>query len=342
MAVTLSVPSIDARSTHVSDSSVQPFLQHDFDPVDYLNSTLPALSISSTARSTPSTNVTSAVALPELSSQLQVLLAKLNAQTSRLSNSLTQLTDEILRSGGRLAYEVEVLRGETIGLKDSLENGLKTDIEVFTASKQDDAAAQAADMNESTGNPARSDGDLDPEYLTQLKTLAAVRTRLDTVIKIFGEAMQWPLAPSDLSLTSSLISVSAPDAGDDSRSRGEKGKAYVEKLRTEINDLVGAGNDPAGLEAASARIDELRQLAEVWKGTAEEKARLKLVDSLQKPVEERQRALGQTTGGRKPNPSQSRGVDHRYGNTDPSRTAGEGGYGFLQNLRNLKNDMYLE
>jgi hypothetical protein len=31
-----------------------------------------------------------------------------------------QLTDEILRSGGRLAYEVEVLRGETIGLSETL------------------------------------------------------------------------------------------------------------------------------------------------------------------------------------------------------------------------------
>ncbi|KAK5175426.1 uncharacterized protein LTR77_000565 [Saxophila tyrrhenica] len=340
MAVTLTVPSTEARSSHVSDSTVQPFLQPDFDPVDYLNNTLPALSTSSISRNT--STATRAVPLPELSSQIQGLLTRLNAQTTRLSNALTQLTDEILRSGGRLAYEVEVLRGETIGLTDSLDNGLKKDIEVFTKTHAEDNAAETGEVDGDTAVTAQTGQDAEPEYLTQLKTLTAVRERLDSVIKIFGEAMQWPLAPSDLSLTSSLISVSAPDSGDDSRSREEKGKAYVEKLRTEINDLLGPGNNAEGLETASARIDELRQLAEVWKGTAEEKARLKLVESLQKPVEERQKALGQAAGSRKPNPSPSRGMDYRYGNPDSSRAGSEGGYGFLQNLRNLKNDMYLD
>ena len=154
--------------------------------------------------------------------------------------------------------------------------------------------------------------------------------------------MQWPIAPSELSIASSLISVSAPDAGEDSRSREEKGKAYAEKLRKEVNDLVGSGNDITSLEAAAERIEELRLLAEVWKGTAEEKARIKLVESLQKPVEERHRALEKTVAGRRQTASPRKDVDLRYGNIDSSRAVSEGGYGFLQNLRNLKNEMYLE
>ena len=350
MAVSVTVPStirVEAKSAPVSDSSVQPFLQPDFDPADYLNNALPSLSVHSTARSAHGGQSFRAVPLPEFSTQLQTLLSRLNAHTTRLSNTLTQLTDEIIRSGGRLAYEVEVLRGETIGLTDSLERGLKKDIELFTSStvKPESEAPVSEDVDrdeprEHVSGSTEAYGE--PGYLVRLRMLTAVRARLDSVIKVFGEAMQWPIAPSELSLASSLISVSAPDSSDDSRSREEKGKAHAESLRTEINDLIGSGNDISTLEAAATRIEDLRLLAEVWKGTVEEKARLKLVESLQKPVEERQKILEKTAAVRRPTPSPSRGVDLRYGNMDPTRAAGEGGYGFLQNLRNFKNDMYLE
>ena len=345
MAVSVNISTItkgEAKSGHVSDSNIQPFIQQHFDPADYLNNALPALSVSSTARGG---QYGRSVPLPELSTQLQTLLSQLNAQTSRLSTALTQLTDEIIRSGGRLAYEVEVLRGETIGLTDSLENGLKKDIELFNPAIDDVAPVNTDRAKEDT--PAENSAEVEqtnaePEYLERLNTLTSVRSRLDSVIKVFGEAMQWPVAPSELSMASSLISVSAPDSSDDSRSREEKGKAYAEKLRTEINDLIGSGNDILSLEAAAVQIEELRSLAEVWKGTAEERARMKLVESLQKPVEEKQKALEKTIMSRNPNALPSRGVDYRYGNMDSSRAVGEGGYGFLQNLRNLKNDMYLE
>lgn len=333
-AQTMAAKRVEPKSTHVSESNLQPFLQQEFDPADYLNNALPSLSTSSNTRSR-------AVPLPELSTQLQTLLSQLNAQTSRLSNTLTQLTDEIVRSGGRLAYEVEVLRGETIGLSNSLENGLKKDIEIFTPAKsvpQNGIASEEVAQDKSAEDPTTNHPN-EPDYLTRLRTLTAVRTKLDSVIQVFGQAMQWPLAPSELFLTSSLISVSAPEpSSEDARSREEKGKAHAEKLRNEINDLVGSGNDITGLEAAAARIEELRQLAEVWKGTAEEKARMKFIESLQKPIEERHKALEKTS---RPTASPSKGVDYRYGNLE-SRAVGEGGYGFLQNLRNLKNDMYLE
>ena len=329
MAVSASSSRAEPKSAHVSDASVQPFLQDEFDPADYLNNALPGLSVSSTNRGN---QYGRSVPLPELSTQLQTLLTQLNAQTSRLSTALTQLTDEIIRSVGRLSYEVELLRGETIGLKDSLDNGLRKDVELFVPPK--DARDST---NDETGvrNESEKAASSEPEYLAQLKTLTQVRERLDTVIKVFGDAMQWPLAPRDMSLTSSLISVSAPD---DDRDREEKGKAYVERLRTEINTLIGSGNDVASLEEAAARIDELRHLAEVWRGTAEEKARLKLVENLQKPVEERIKALEQS---RKPT-GPARGVDLRYGSMNDARIVSEGGYGFLQNLRNLRNDVYLE
>lgn len=345
MAVSVNVPTtarIETKSPHVSDSNIEPFLQPDFDPADYLNNILPSLSVSTTNRPAQNSQYVRSVQPPELSSQLQTLLSQLNAQTSRLSNALTQLTDEIIRSGGRLAYEVEVLRGETVGLKDSLDNRLRKDIEVFTTSSAKPVSLERTGVPVKDEQTEVNNESNEAETLERLRTLTSVRARLDSVIKVFGDAMQWPIAPSELSVASSLISVSAPDAGEDVRSREEKGKAYAEKLRNEINDMLDSGRDMSGLEAAAVRIEQLRQLTEVWKGTSEEKARLKLVESLQKPVEEKQKSLEKSSGSRKPAPSPARGMDYRYGNMDSSRSAGDGGYGFLQNLRNLKNDMYLE
>jgi hypothetical protein len=310
----------------VSDQLVQPFLRPDFDPATYLNSTLPSLSLSN-ARTTNG----NAVPLPELSVQTQALLSQLNAQTTRLSNSLTQLTDEIIRSGGRLAYEVEVLRSETPGLTDSLDNGLKKDIELLAPAKQ--ASEEAAPTDTATTTP-------EPEYLQNLRTLSTLRARLDSVIQVFGAATAWPVAPSEVaSGASSFISVSGPEATEENRNREAKAKEYTDNLRAEINTLLSS-DDTAGLEAASERVEELRSLAEVWKGTAEEKARTKIVESLVKTMEDKQKAMGKRADGRR---QPERAVDMRYGDLDGRGAgAGEGGYGFLQNLRNLKDGMYLD
>lgn len=336
------------KTQHVADSNIQAFLQQDFDPADYLNSTLPTLSATGGPRGAPTTQHGRAIPLSELSSQLQTLLSQLNAQTTRLSNTLTQLTDEIIRSGGRLAYEVEVLRGEATGLTDTLDDGLRKDIELFSLQGVDkadfDPTAEAGQTTNGEGTAEARIGALnEPEYLERLRTLTAVRSRLDAVIKVFGDAMAWPVAPSEFSgVASSFISVSTPESEADSRSREEKAKDFAEKLRAEINEVIGTGNDMSSLEAAAAKLDELRQLAEVWKGTAEEKARLKLVESLRKPVEEREKALGRTGQSRKPIVPSPRGADYRYGNLDTSRAVSEGGYGFLNNLRKLKDEMYLD
>ena len=307
MAIANSPPTANAppRSSHVSDPSLHPFLQPTFDPAEYLNATLPLLSLSSLSRPLKQNQSAS---LADLSSRTQDLLSQLNAHTTRLSAILTQLTDDILRSGGRLAYEVEVLRGETIGLTETLTEGLKGDVEKFLPGglslaetvQEKDEEVPSTEQDEEQGTPTADEpektqdqpDDLTPEYITQLRTLTLVRSRLESVIKIFGEAMHWTLPPSEVSLTSSLISVSAPEPGSDSASREERGKEFANSLRTEISDLiVGSDDTKTGAEAAAVRIQALRDLAQVWKGTAEEKARTKFVESLVKLAEEKQTAV---------------------------------------------------
>ncbi|CAO2655895.1 Nn.00g046980.m01.CDS01 [Neocucurbitaria sp. VM-36] len=293
---------IAPRSTHLSDPALAPFLQTRFDPADYLNAALPSLSLSSvSSRPLKSGN---AASLADLSSQTQGLLSQLNAHTTRLSAILTQLTDDILRSGGRLAYEVEVLRGETIGLTETLTDGLNTDIKKFlpsgialTAKLADEetqsptAAPQVAqDEHAQAEGVSQEIDETTPEYISDLRTLTTVRSRLETVIKVFGEAMHWTIPPSEISLGASLISVSAPEPGSDNASREQKGKEFAASLRSEIADLI-TGDPEDGKEKAEIRILALRDLAQVWKGTAEEKARTKFVDGLVKLAEDKQREI---------------------------------------------------
>ncbi|OQO06660.1 hypothetical protein B0A48_08447 [Cryoendolithus antarcticus] len=287
---------VEPKSQHVSDAFTTPFLQADFDPAAYLNAALPPLSITNTRPSHGN-----AVPLPDLASQTQALLSQLSAQTTRLSNTLTQLTNEIVRSGGRLAYEVEVLRGETTSLNDALENGLKDDIAVIAptnrTSAPTDAEVEASDVLPSVHSP-------DPSFLTDLRTLSTLRTRLESITQTFGAAMSWPVAPSEVASTasSSFISVSSPETTD----REAKAKAYTDSLRAEIETLLATD----GITAAAERVEELNVLAEVWRGTVEEKARGRVVDMLAGIVEER----GRSVGGRGTAPSAR--SDMRYGTLD--------------------------
>jgi hypothetical protein len=160
------------------------------------------------------------------------------------------------------------------------------------------------------------------------------------VIQVFGAATAWPVAPSEVaSGASSFISVSGPEATEEYRNREAKAIYYNDKVSSEIYTLLSS-DDTAGLEAASERVEELRALTEVWKGTAEEKARTKIVDSLVKTMEDKEKAIGRKADGRR---QPERTVDMRYGDLDGRGAgAGEGGYGFLQNLRNFKDGMYLD
>lgn len=287
-----------------SDRTLRPFLAPSFDPADFLNATLPTWTPSATTRQPHS------VSLVELSNQTQTLLSQLNAQINRLSATLTQLTDEILRSGGRLAYDVEVLRADTLSLTDALSNGLKEDIEKFVPeglqhaletkhrSGSHDASRRLSvlptvitDVPDDETQDHKSLGQkATPEYIEHLRTLTTVRNRLESVIKVFGDAMAWTLPPSEVSVKSSFISISAPEPDTNNESQETKGREYTEKLYAEISDIMeSAASGGEGVSTALQRVDAIRTLAVVWKGTAEEKARLKVVENLARVIQDKQK-----------------------------------------------------
>lgn len=376
MAPSGAVDSTQSRpaSSIGSDPTLQPFLAAKFDPIDHLNATLPSLTLvpnTSYATRQPQTS-----SLSEISTTTQSILSQLSAQTSRLSELLTQLTDEILRSGARLTYEVEVLRGDTSGLTEALTDWLWDDISKLVPSassvvsglpheEEGDGRSSrlrslsmraAIDPKDQTSQTAESETTIDPPYITQLRTLTLVRSRLESVINTFGEAMQWTLSPSESSAATSFISVSSPESSSDIQGREQKGKQVAKKLRDEISDaLASNGNGPSGVKAAKKRIEELRDLTIVWKGTAEEKARTKFVDGLAIMFEDRAKALEREAWERRQRDGRDRSSSARPRTVSPSKQArpsgeydrngkstGEGGPGFFRNLQRLRDEIYLE
>ncbi|KAF2971495.1 hypothetical protein GQX73_g2123 [Xylaria multiplex] len=360
---------LEPKSAHVSDSFLQSFLSPNFNPAEYLNSTLPSLQTS------PRNNDPSSVPLADLSAQTQTQLSQLNAHTTRLTNTLTQLTDEILRSGSRLAYEVELLRGETLGLSEALADPLHDDIVKFVPDGLQEQAVEtkgsnAATITQSTSQrrsslattiptPAPSaeetapttatDGIVrtptDPAFINQLQTLTLVRSRLDTVVKTFGDAMEFVFPPSELSVSSSFLSVSAPEPGSEDRSTEEKGQRVLKQFREEISDLLNTSPDPVeGIEKAARRIEELKELTTVWNGTAEEKGRTKFIDSLAKMVEDRHKELlrdveqaGRRDGRTDAEPGHRRSAN---GSLDAaSENRGLSGYGIMSQLQRLRTGL---
>ncbi|KAI1127544.1 hypothetical protein F5Y10DRAFT_242469 [Nemania abortiva] len=361
------------RSAHVSDPFLQKFTSPTFSAAEYLNSTLPSLQTSSSSRN----NDPSSVPLAELSAQAQAQLSQLNAHTTRLTNTLTQLTDDILRSGSRLAYEVELLRGETLSLSETLTDALRDDIAKFvpeglqeqatTTTSQSTSTSQrrasvavpatipapavAAASEEAAAPTATPDGVVrgatDPIFISQLQTLTLVRSRLDTVVKTFGDAMEFVFPPSELSVSSSFLSVSAPEPGSEQRSTEEKGQKVLQQFRDEISGLLqSSGPDPVGgIEKAARRIEELKDLSTVWNGTAEEKGRSKFIDSLAKMVEDRHRELMREMeqAGRRDGKADAEPGHRRSANGSLDAAAGESrglsGYGIMSQLQRLRTGL---
>lgn len=348
------------KSQHVSDPFLHNFLAPSFDPAEYLNSILPPLQTSSTA----SRSGQGAVPLAELSTQAQTTLSQLNAHTTRLTNTLTQLTDDILRSGSRLAYEVELLRGESLSLAETLTDGLHDDIEKFVPGGLQNPATQTKpaitgpDGQESHRRlsilpavepPQEGDSETvaqnEPSYITQLRTLTLVRSRLDSVIKTFGDAMEFVFPPSEVSVSSSFLSVSAPDPGPESHSTEEKGQQVLQKLRNEISQLLNSSPDPIkGIEEAARRIEELKELNLVWKGTAEEKGRTKFIESLARMVEVKHQDLlkeieqSAKRDGRKAELANS---SKQESESQATESKGYGSYGLMSQLQKLRSGLEL-
>lgn len=232
-----------------------------------------------------------------------------------------------------------MLRGETLGLSEALTEGLHDDVVKFVpggleqelARKQPGTTLVAIKSPEVEDTPKVTD----PPYITQLRTLTLVRTRLDTVIKTFGDAMAWTFPPSEVSVSSSFLSVSAPEPGSEMYSTEEKGQQMLKQLREEIADCL-IGDDPIdAIEAAAARVEELKELAVVWKGTAEEKARVKFVESLAKMVEDRHRDLMREAEPNSPLRQRAESLEKEVeANTGGVKQTG--GYGFISQLQKLR------
>ncbi|RKK86850.1 hypothetical protein BFJ71_g13643 [Fusarium oxysporum] len=344
---------IQPKSTHTSDEFLQDFLDPTFDPATFLNSALPPLQ----QRSIPG-RTGDVAPLAELSTQAQTLISQLNAQTSRLSTTLTHLTDDILRSGSRLAYEVELLRGETLSLQETMNETLHDDIKMFVpeglqeaieaknaaaaAAKEDRSAAPSTTAAAVTNDGANPD---DPEFIRQLQTLTLVRARLDSVIKTFGDAMEFVFPPSEISVSSGFLSVSAPEPGSAQQSSEEKGKEVLKNIRNEISDLLNKSDDPIqGIEKAAQRIEQLKELNRVWKDTAEEKGRNKFIEGLAKTVEDKHRDLmkemEQTKEKTKVESRSRKGsVTRDAAATAAEDTKSPGGFGLISQLHKLRGGL---
>jgi hypothetical protein len=115
----------------------------------------------------------------------------------------------------------------------------------------------------------------------------------------------------------------------------EKGQQVSKQLRDEIADLLIGGDPVDGIEAAAKRVEELKDLALVWKGTAEEKARVRFVETLAKLVEDRHRELlrdaEQDTRLRQRVETLQEEVEINAG-----ETKSQGGYGFISQLQKLR------
>lgn len=259
-----------AKSALLGDPSLAAFLQPLFDPADFLNTTLPPLQSSQKP-------LKNAASLVDLSSQTQSLLASLNAQAARLTNTLTQLTDEIIRSGSRLAYQVDVLRGEAQGLNESLTEQVADDIRIFAPESvprdsDDDKIPSIDDLDQ----PNSSNLSTEPVAIERLRILLSVRDRLDNVIKLFGAALAWPPPPAP-SGAASFISVSSTPT----RDADAKAATWLSSQKVELSSLIVDGND----ENARSKVTELKSLVEIWKGGSEERLRLGIISDLEKWIE---------------------------------------------------------
>lgn len=383
---------IDPKSAHTSDPFLQAFLNPAFDAAEYLNSTLPPLQGSSSS-SLRSSSSTTKVPLAELSTEAQTLLTQLSAHTTRLTGTLSQLTEDVLRSGGRLAYEVELLRGEALGLAEALadEGPLRAELERFAPAGGIQAAgagrraslvsmppptpavetavlspapmtpAPAGDKSaDEAGQTAAAAAAVavaqdEPPYISHLRTLTLVRARLDAVIKTFGEAMEFVFPPSEISVSSGFLSVSAPDFPDRAHegqiSTEDKGQQVLRKLRDEVAGLLRGGTTHEdrvkGVEDATRRVEEIKTLSTVWKGTAEEKGRQRFVESLAKMVEERHRELVKELESQREKESQGRKEDagsrrEQAGSSDATATESRGplgGYGFMNQWQKIRGGL---
>lgn len=321
-------------SIHLTDPLLQPFLSPTFSPIAYLNSTLPPFPPSKPSQ-TASTSRPPPLNLSALTTQTQSQIAALSARTATFTDTLTALTDDILRCSSRLTYEVELLRGEAVGLVEAMtsadgELGIAIQNFIPNGLEASDQTTQPTAENEALSPQKPRTGDALASYkepaeegqakqaIERLRTLQHVRSLLQQTTQTFNSALSFPLPPSLLAPASaSLIAINPPSSDPDAE---EKGQAALLNLKREIADLLESAE---GLKTARERIAGLREVSGVWKGTGEEKARMKVVEGLEGMLEERRGVLEVGGGARR-------------------EQAGGGGRGFLGGLQRLREGVYME
>ena len=331
----------------VTGPDLTPFLNSAFSPVDYLNATLPTLPTTSTLpkNSTPS--------LAALTSQTQSHISQLTALSMRLSTTLTSLTDDILRTSPRLAYEVELLRGEALSLAESLlptgslhpsvvrfvPGGLAAPVPSLKNEEAEQPPSSILETVLSLQQPLGTSGEDPP--IRQLRTLLHVRSLLIHVSTLFSLALSWPFPPSMTGPSSSLVTISSPP----DPALEAKGQAACERLRQEILELLSAaetdedGRD--GVERAKERMRELKECLGIWKGTVEEKGRAKFLDSLDELIQQEEQKRDRAKG-RKRGEEATKSLEEI--NHQGSKASGDPGSvpGFFRNLQRLKEEIYME
>lgn len=245
-------------------------------------------------------------------------ISVLAAQQTQLTTTLTELTDDILRTSARLAYEVELLRGDALGLVDSLDQGgpLATAIAEFvpTPLYEKGDAKLIEEQREAA-----------PE-LAQLEQLHVIRSRLMEVVQVFNSALSFSLPPSVLqAANSSFISIQAPN--EDPKAE-ERGLAAMQHIREEFDEVLRS--DDSSL--LRNKVQEYRDLSQVWTGTNEEKARNRFVDGLQELFDQAE--------ARKSTSPQKSTMSHKPGKVPAGSglpVSNSGGF-----LRRLRDEIYLD
>ncbi|KAJ4126455.1 hypothetical protein NW765_002240 [Fusarium oxysporum] len=157
--------------------------------------------------------------------------------------------------------------------------------------------------------------------------------------------MEFVFPPSEISVSSGFLSVSAPEPGSAQQSSEEKGKEVLKNIRNEISDLLNKSDDPIqGIEKAAQRIEQLKELNRVWKDTAEEKGRNKFIEGLAKTVEDKHRDLmkemEQTKEKTKVESRSRKGsVTRDAAATVVEDTKSPGGFGLISQLHKLRGGL---
>ena len=334
----------------LSDPTLAPFLSETFSAKTYLNDTLPPLLPPSSLKisGTPSSSSKSGTEpLSALSSKATTLLSTLDLQTQRLLSTLQSLTDEILRLTPRLGYEVDVLRSDVLSLSTTLTG----------------VGSGGADDDHLAAHIQGFTDDAKPEVLAKLEMLSTVRARMEDVVRVFGNAMDWPLTTSDPPSPTMppVADVDVDVARERALSRPRTPspiRALEESHKKTPKKAGGSGTHPiedvlyllscGDLPAARAKVGELRELCKVFENTVEGPARSAVVEALEARIDEEEEKMKKK---RKSQEHASRGgavagdIDERGGaEEEKSEASGwsggrDGYYGLINQLSRMRGNM---